>query len=126
MGLLDWITPKTINSVSNLYTTDKARLQAESEILKAATPMVTAQLENNHAMIQSGKWYLSFWIALLGYTMGFCMALYWIPQLIIVNYLWIEQSLKLHKITPFPISDTSIMQVVMLLLGVGVFHKMGK
>jgi hypothetical protein len=74
---------------------------------------------------QKGKAFNGFeslWQPLLGWTAGFCVALYYIPQLVVVNLEWSLQVLETHEITPFPIDPGDIMNLVYLLFGFGTYH----
>lgn len=127
MGFLSWIglgaeLAKPIDSVSNLYTTDKARLEAEKDLTEVAQKPRLAQLENNRIMALASNGFESLWQPLLGWTAGFCVALYYIPQLLVVNLVWAEEVLETHKITPFPIDPSDIMNLVYLLFGFGTYH----
>ena len=83
MGLLDWLgfakeLPNTVNAVSNLYTTDKARLEAQADLQKAMQPIDAGQQENNRLLILSNKLFSYGWLCVICWTIGFCFALYFI------------------------------------------------
>lgn len=127
MGLLSWIglgqdIAKPIDAVSNLYTTDKARIVAETGLELAQQQRGIKQLENNRLMITAGNMFESAWPALVGWTAGFCIALYYIPQLIIADLLWSIDCLDSGKVVPFPIDPTDILNLVYLLFGFGTYH----
>jgi hypothetical protein len=127
MGLLQWIglgteIAKPIDAVSNLYTTDKARLEAESKLEELTQKPVLTQLANNATMLNSKYFFESAWPSLIGWTAGFCVALYYIPQLMVLNYEWSRRVLVEHIITPFPIDPTDILNLVYLLFGFGAYH----
>lgn len=131
MSILSWIglggqLAKPIEAVSNLYTTDKAKILAETGMELAQQKRGMAQLENNRLMISSGKFFESAWPALVGWTSGFCVALYWIPQLLVANLIWAQECLDTGRVTPFPIDPTDILNLVYLLFGFGTYHLVKK
>lgn len=131
MSLMSWLgigseIAKSIDSVSNLYTTDKEKLNAEEKLQSTIDKPVLSQLENNKIMIMSKNFFESAWPALIGWTSGFCVALYYIPQLIVANYIWAKTSIENNVIYPFPIPPDDILNLVYLLFGFGTYHLVKK
>ena len=127
MGLLQWIglgseIAKPIDAVSNLYTTDKARIEAETKPEEVTQKVTLAQIDTNKILAASSNIFNAGWQPLIGWTSGFCVALYYIPQLLIINYEWSRNILTYHIITPFPIDPTDILNLVYLLFGFGAYH----
>jgi hypothetical protein len=127
MGLLNFLglntdIAKPIEAISDLYTTDKAKLAAEAALEEVMQKRGLSQLENNKIMLMASNGFESLWIPLIGWTSGFCVALFYIPQLIVVNLEWSLQVLETHQITPFPIDPTDILNLVYLLFGFGTYH----
>jgi hypothetical protein len=127
MGLLSWIgigkeLAAPVDAVSNLYTTDKARIEADTNLETAQQQRGLKQLDNNRLMIMSGKVFESAWPALTGWTAGFCLALYWIPQLFIANLIWAEECLDAGRVIPFPIDPSDLFHLVYLLFGFGTYN----
>lgn len=131
MSILNWLglgkeIAKPIEAVSHLYTTDKQRLDAQTEDIKAMMPATLAQLENNKTSLLSDKFFSYGWQNLIGWTAGFCVALYWVPQLILTDYIWFEQCMYTHKIIPYPINSDQIYNLVWLLFGFGGYSLIKK
>lgn len=127
MGILQWIglgteIAKPIEAVSNLYTTDKAKIEAQANLEEITQKPIIAQLANNTIMASSKYFFESAWPSLIGWTSGACVALYYIPQLLVVNYEWARNVLTTHTIMPFPIDPTDILNLVYLLFGFGAYH----
>lgn len=127
MSILKWLglgseVAKPIDAVSNLYTTDKARLEAQAKLEDITQKPQLAQLETNKLLAMSSNLFVSGWQPLLAWTAGFCVALYYIPQLIILNYEWGHRVLVDHIIQPFPLDPTDILNLVYLLFGFGAYH----
>jgi hypothetical protein len=120
MGLFSWFGSEPIKAVGELYTTDKARLDGEAKLTEAENVGRLAQLENNGLMIASGKFFVSGWIALLGWTSGLLVAIYYAPQIVVMTYLWAKISLAQGVIMPFPMAPDDILNLVYLLFGTGV------
>lgn len=122
MGLLNWLgigeeIAKPIDAVGRLYTTEENRLNAEANLTDIEQKPRLAQLEINQVMASSNHWFESLWQPLIGWTSGFCVFLYWVPQLLITNYIWASGCLTYHQVIPFPIQPDDIYNLVWLLFG---------
>jgi len=131
MGIMSWIglgadIAKPIDAVSNLYTTDKARIAAETSYEAVTQKRGLAQLENNRLMAIAGNLFESSWQPLIGYTAGFCVALYYVPQLIVANVIWAQECIDTGHVIPFPIDPSDILNLVYLLFGFGTYHLVKK
>ncbi len=131
MGILSWIglgseLAKPIDAASNLYTTDKARIIAETGLETAQQQRGMKQLENNHVMALASNMFQAGWQPLIGWTAGFCIALYYVPQLFIADLIWSIECLDARHVQPFPIDPTDILNLVYLLFGFGTYHLVKK
>lgn len=113
--------PDSINAASNLYTTDKARINAETDFQNVVEQPGLMQLENNKVMALSNHFFNNSWQSLTGWTAGFCVALFYVPQIIICLWVWGHKVLLTGIITPFPMKPDDILNLVYLLFGFG-FH----
>lgn len=68
----------------------------------------------------------SKWRPLIGWTCGACIALYYIPQILIADYLWIKLSVQKNDILPFPIKSDDILNLVYILLSWGTLKTVEK
>lgn len=124
MGILNWLgigkdIAEPINAVSNLYTTDKARLEAEANLTDMLSKIPLEQLHVNKELLKTGRFFDSGWQPLLGWTSGFLVLLYWGPQLVVANYIWIMECVDKMNVLPFPVKPDDIMNLVWLLFGFG-------
>jgi len=124
MGLFDYLgigkdIAEPIKAVGTLYTTDKERLIAEEKLQDTLQKPQLAQIENNKLLILTGKLFNSGWQPLIGWTSGACVFLYWVPQLLIANYIWASQCFAVGSVIPFPIKPDEIYNIVWLLFGFG-------
>jgi hypothetical protein len=131
MSILNWLgigetIAKPIEAAKKFYTSDKERLDAEVEFEKTQETRGLAQLQNNRVQLLSKYIFESAWQPLSGWTAGLGIFLYYIPQLTLANYIWITNCLHIHKIVPFPIDPTNIMQLVYLMFGFGTYHVVHK
>lgn len=135
MGLLNYLglgkeLAQPIEAVSKLYTTDKERLAAEANLESIVQKPQLAQLENVRTMISSANFFESAWPSLMGWTSGFCVALYYIPQLLVTIWIWSLNCLAMEEVMPFPMKPDDILNLVWLLFGFGGYHlikgKIGK
>lgn len=127
MGIKDWFglgdsIAKPIKAVGDLYTTDKARIEAETKFEEVIQKPVLAQVDLNKTFAKSARFFDSSWQPLTGWTAGFCIFLYWVPQLIFANYLWMNICLEQNRVIPFPIYSDDIMQLVYLVFGFSAYH----
>lgn len=124
MGILNWIglgadLAKPIDSVSNLYTTDKARIEAQKEYEDVIQKPVLAQLEVNATLAKAASMFTSGWQPLIGWTAGFLVLVYYFPQIMIITYVWGHQCVITGIVTPFPMKADDILNLVYLLFGFG-------
>jgi hypothetical protein len=126
MGLMNWLglesvkdLSEPIKAVGDLYTTDKARIQAETEMQKVMVQPVLEQQKVNAVLAASSQVFNSGWQPLIGWTAGFLILLYWGPQLVFANMLWIRVCLERQVIMPFPIAPDEIMNLIYLVFGFG-------
>jgi hypothetical protein len=119
MGILNWLSPKTINAVGDLYTTDKARLEAEKDFTEVAQKPQLAQLEINKNYSLSSIFFNSAWIPLLGWTCGFLILIYYAPQILICTYVWGKEAIKTGIAGKFPMNSNDLLYLIGLLYGVG-------
>jgi hypothetical protein len=127
MGILNYLglgkdLAEPIKAVGDLYTTDKARLEAETALAEVTQKPTLAQLANNALMLASGRFFESAWPALIGWTSGACVFLYWVPQLVVTDYLWAMQCYSAGAALPYPIKSDDIYNLVWLLFGFGGFN----
>lgn len=131
MGVLNWLgigkdIAEPIKAVGDLYTTDKARMEAQEKLEGTLQKPQLAQLENNKLLILTGKLFNSGWQPLIGWTSGACVFLYWVPQLLIANYVWAHQCFELGRVVAFPIPPDDIYNLVWLLFGFGGYSLIKK
>lgn len=137
MGILDILggttgeaIAKPIDAIGNVLgkvvTTDKDRLAAEQamEILRQHPQEL--QVEINKLEAQSREFFVSGARPSIIWICAVCISLYWIPQFLIADYLWLIQCLQQNKLLPFPINASDLMQLVYLILGLGGYRSLEK
>ena len=130
MGIADWMglgkaVADPIKAVGDLYTTDKARLEAEKDFQEVIDKPVLAQISTNAIMAAAQSIFVSGWQPLIGWTAGFLILLYYAPQIIIATIVWGGNCLESGIVTPFPMKPDDILNLVWLLFGFGV-HSLGR
>lgn len=125
MGIMNFLglgsdIAKPIEAVSDLYTTDKARIEAEANYETVAQKPRLGQLSNNAIMAASTHFFNSGWQSLIGWTSGFLILFYYLPQIMIITYVWAIQCLATNIIYPFPMKPDDLLNLVYLLFGFGV------
>ncbi len=111
--------PDTIKAVGDLYTTDKARIEAETKLQEALHDASVQQLNNNKLLIVTKRIFNSGWIPLIGWSAGFLILLFYAPQILIITYVWGKSCIALGKCTAFPMKPDDILNLVYLLFGMG-------
>lgn len=124
MGILSWLgagaeIAKPIEAVGNLYTTDKARIQAETGLEEQVEKGVVAQSNVNSILAASAKLFVSGWQPLIGWTSGFLILIYYLPQIVIATIIWGEHCFATGIVSQFPIKPDDILNLVWLLFGFG-------
>lgn len=131
MGLMNWLgigseIAKPIDAIGNLYTTDKARLEAEKDFQTELNKPMLAQLKNNEIMASSTSWFNSGWQPLTGWTAGFLVLLYYAPQIVVDLIVWSSECFASGYVSPFPMDPKDILNLVYLLFGFGGYHLINK
>lgn len=124
MGIKDWLgigedLSKPIQAVGDLYTTDKARLEAQAKLEEITQKPVLAQISTNAIMAAAQSIFVSGWQPLIGWTAGFLILLYYAPQIMIMTFVWGSACLDSGIITPFPMRPDELLNLVWLLFGFG-------
>ena len=126
MGITDYLglgktIAEPIKAVGDLYTTDKARLQAEAQLQEAMQPAIEGQQKINAILAGSGNWFNSSWQPLLGWSAGFLILLYYAPQIVITTWVWGTACFASGIVAAYPMKPDDILNLVYLLLGFGTY-----
>lgn len=124
MGILNWLgmgkdLAEPINAVGNLYTTDKARIEAETKLQEVVQKPILSQMANNAIMAASSNFFNSGWQAMMGWTAGFLILLYYAPQILITDYVWARSCIQTGAVMPFPMKPDDLLNLVGLMFGMG-------
>ncbi len=124
MGIKDWLglgaqVAEPIKAVGDLYTTDKARIAAETQFQETVQKPVLAQISTNAIMAAAQSIFVSGWQPLIGWTAGFLVLLYYAPQIIIITVVWGTNCIDSGLVTPFPMKPNDLLNLVWLLFGFG-------
>jgi hypothetical protein len=124
MGVLNWLgigkeIAQPIDAISNLYTTDKAKLQAEKDLIDVEQKPQLAAIDLNKIFATSAIFFNSAWIPLLGWTCGFLILIFYAPQIIICTYVWGTQAIESGIVKQFPMQANDLLHIIGLLFGVG-------
>lgn len=114
------------NVLGKVVTTDKDRLAAEQamEILRQHPQEL--QVEINKLEAQSRSNFVSGARPAIMWICAICIALYYIPQFVIADYLWLVQCLSQNKLLPFPIDARDLMGLTYNILGLGLYRTLEK
>jgi hypothetical protein len=131
VGILNWLgiaqeLPETIDAVSKLYTTDKDKLADEQKLEETLEKPTLAQIGVNKILATSSNIFKSGFMPLIGWTSGFCIALYWIPRLSFTDYYWIDLCIQTHKLIDYPIKPDELYNLLWLIFGFGGYRLIDK
>ena len=124
MGIKNWFglgdtIAKPIKAIGDLYTTDKARIEAQAHYEEVAQKPTLAQIRTNTILAASQTFFLAAWQPLVGWTAGFLILIYYAPQIMIITYVWGCNCLDTRVVTPFPMKPDELLNLVWLLFGFG-------
>lgn len=127
MGIKDWLglgdtIAKPIKAVGDLYTTDKARIEAETNYEAIAQKPQLAQIGVNEIDAQSNSWFNSGWRPLCGYVCTASLAWTYLFQPIFIFILSVA-----HGNIPVLQNNTGdIMPIITGMLGLGILRSVEK
>ena len=136
MGIINWwlgdniakpieSLAKPIDSISNLYTTDKARIEAEKDFQEVVQKPQIAATQLNKIFALSKNFFNSAYIPMLGWTCGFLILIFYAPQIVICTYVWGARAISTGIVAPFPMKADDLLYLIGLLYGVGL-HSLAK
>lgn len=114
------------NALSKIVTTDKDRLAAEQAMELLRQHPQELQVEINKLQAQSTNFFASGARPAIMWICAVCVGLYYIPQFLIADYLWLTQCLYANRLLPFPIDASDLMQLTYLILGLGGYRSLDK
>lgn len=131
MGIMSWLgigeeIAKPINAIGNLYTTDKAHLEAEKDLEDVVQKPRLSQLEVNEKLAGSGNIFEAGWQPMIGWSCGFLIMLFYAPQFSIATYVWGKQCIAMGSVVPFPLKPDDMLNLVWLLFGFGGYSLVKK
>lgn len=134
MGMADWFglgsaiksSADPIKALGDLYTTDKARIEADTKLQEVIQKPQLAQMEINRLLAISKYFFHSGWMPMLGWTSGFLIMIYYFPQIMIATYVWGNNCLDTGIVKPFPMKPDDILNLVYLLCLGGAHNLINK
>jgi hypothetical protein len=127
MGIGSWLglgkdIAEPIKAVGDLYTTDKARIEAETKLEEVVQKPVIAQSEINKINAEDARWFNSGWRPLCGYVCTASLAWTYLFQPIFVFILSAA-----HGNIPILQNNTGdIMPIITGMLGLGILRSVEK
>ncbi len=121
MGISDWFglgtaIEKPIKAVGDLYTTDKARIEATAKLEEILQKPQLSQLDVNKILASSPNQFTSGGIALITWTCGALILIYYLPIITVMLYVWSKTCIATGHITPFPMRPDELTNLVGLIL----------
>lgn len=114
------------NAANSLFTSDDERLSRAEMMARIEQQPLSWQNDLNKLNAQSESLFLAgarpciMWVACIA------LGIYYIPQFTLATYMWVKFSLAANAIQVYPISSTSLMELVYSLLGLGAMRSVDK
>jgi len=96
------------------------------EQAKLDTQVMQGQAEINKIDAGSNDNFQRRWRPFIGWCGGICVALYYIPQTLLANYIWLKHFLDTGTVAEFPMDAKELIGLVVAMLGVGVLRTVDK
>lgn len=99
-------------------------LKVVSDLIQSMTLTEAQKAKANHALalLNAKSSPINKSKAFLIFICDICMALYWIPQIIMADYFWIKASFIAGKLTPCKFDPTEIITLLVSALGLTLIH----
>jgi hypothetical protein len=114
LPLLQWlgIVKKVTDEIKDI-------IPSSQKMIEPTEKPVLAQIDNNKIMAMSKNFFTYAWPALIGWTCGLLVLIYYAPQIIIMTYVWGNYCIDNQVMIPFPIAPDDIIHLIYLLFGFG-------
>jgi hypothetical protein len=89
-------------------------------------PDPSDKVDLNKIFTATANLFNSGWIPLLGWTCGFLILAYYMPQIIIATIVWGKAAVDMGSVPPFPIKSDDLMNLVYLLITSKVYNLIKK
>lgn len=99
-------------------------INAISDLLDRITLTDAQKAEANHALalLNAGSSPINKAKAFLIVICDVCMALYWIPQIVIADYFWVKECFVAGALIPCKFDPTEIIALLLSALGLTLIH----
>lgn len=114
------------NAVDKIFTSDKERLQAQAVLEKLRQHPGELQVELNKLEAQHRSVWVAGWRPAIGWVCAASLACFYIPQFILGSYIWVTNYFQTGVMGPYPVESGSLMELVLALLGLGVYRTVKK
>ena len=114
------------NAANALFTSDDERLSRTEMMARIEQQPDSWQNELNKLNAQSESLFIAGGRPFIIWVAGVSLAIYYIPQFTLATYMWVKFSLASGIIQTYPISSTSLMELVYSLLGLATLRTMDK
>lgn len=88
--------------------------------------LITKQIEVNRTEALHRSIFVAGWRPAIGWICAIALGCFYIPQFVLASYLWWRTCVRSDSITPFPISEAQLTELVVAMLGFGVYRTFEK
>jgi len=114
------------NAANSLFTSDDERLSRAEMMARIEQQPIAWQNELNKLNATSESLFIAGGRPFIIWVAGVALAIYYIPQFSLATYMWVKFSIAANAIQAYPISSTSLMELVYSLLGIGALRTIDK
>jgi len=115
------------NMFDELLTSDEEKLAGKAVLAKIAQHPDIVNGEINKVEAQHRTTFVAGWRPYIGWVCGTSLALYYIPQFIVANIIWIKLCMATNSVVGFPIAEINgLTQLVYAMLGLGTLRTVDK
>ena len=112
------------NALDKLFTSDDERNAATIVMEKLRQQPGTLQAEINKLEAQHRSLLVAGWRPAIGWVCAASLFCYYVPQFVVATIVWVIaiQTSGWTAIPSYPVSDSSLMELVFTMLGMGVLR----
>lgn len=110
-----------------IFTSEEERMAAQAVLVKLKQNPLEWQVALNKIEAQSSNLFKSGWRPFIGWTCGFSLALFYIPQFGTAAIIWVITCVSTGQVVPYPVTNISgLMELVIGMLGFGALRTLEK
>lgn len=114
------------NIIDTFVETPDEKRMAEEIRLRMQREPAKAQTEINKIEAGHRSLFVAGWRPSIGWVCSVSLGMYYIPQFALGAFLWTKMSLEADKLLEYPVDASSLMELVLAMLGMGTLRTVEK